>query len=110
MNPSPRETITQLTPSGIRNLLDDQQKNVVIVQVIDSSVIVSNKGETKSLKYKFIFSDLKLIPYRVTISDGFASQKGVFGNEAAQTFEQAGAPNFSVIRVVEHMMTAQAKK
>lgn len=98
MSISAKDAVTQLTPQGVRLIVEETKKNYVVLQLLDAEPIVTQKSDNKSLKF------------RVFISDGYCHHKAVLGNEAATAYEQAGSPKFPVVRIVDLMLPTSQKK
>lgn len=55
MNPTSKDAVTSLTAMGVHQIVEQQKKNQVVIQILEPEVIQTNRQEQKSLKYKYFF-------------------------------------------------------
>lgn len=110
MSISAKDAVTQLTPQGVRLIVEETKKNYVVLQLLDAEPIVTQKSDNKSLKFRWRVELSFRNLLRVFISDGYCHHKAVLGNEAATAFEQAGSPKFPIVRIVDLMLPTNQKK
>jgi len=52
MSISAKDAVTQLTPQGVRLIVEETKKNYVVLQLLDAEPIVTQKSDNKSLKFR----------------------------------------------------------